>query len=1828
MGKRRKLIIAWLLILSMIAPVFPPIHRSQAADTAIEMDYNRMTIEELLDSETALTWVFTGDSITHNANWTQGMNSYSEWFEQYLYDTGRRDDSVILTAWGGSETYDFQTQETENSTKGTDNDIFNGQGSRADAGMGLEQMVLKYNPDVVFIKLGMNDGNKDQETFEKYYNQMLDDIYASGAENGKKPKIVILSPTPHSGETIYSKEEEDKDSSYRFRNYLKGIAEERGVLFCDLATAFMEEALALGADYSHTFFSDPSDGAIHPNAAGQYFLFRTLSKTLGIYDEAMPLYQLKYEDLNDAALYAEDTYIGKAAAYSNAYDSVGDAISEDDSEIDKTMPTLSQAADANLLASIDFTSKNKKKSGYFNGGSTYAEGTRVSLMDAEVCEDPLTLKEVQGLENEFSIVFRAKLEKGSNPNQPLLYLSPSGTASWTNALAVGAPCTSHECYYRVANMTVDSKSVTSKRIQLDGSTPVNAWHTIAIVQSADQFIYYVDGKAVSTKNVKLKDGCSIGTGFENATNFTAYIGSYTAASSYDSYQLKGKFDYFQLYGSALSGKQVKELAGEETDKVEWSQTVKENNVWVIAGGDQMSGYDGAVVNRSLYRHIDNILRCATCTATGVNNENCRDNRTISVAAPGRTVSELNGKYDTLVARHDHQVFLLLPEVSQVYGDNYQHSQTAVAEYKASVQELLRREKENGSIRILWTPLASREDAINAWLNDYAQAIREIAASDNSILFFDANRFMKEKMSANESLKRNWFEDDMYISPLAAVDLTYAFYCCMKTMNTGNMEVLAHNLRETTDARIFKGAYVRDYIAAEVKVSGTAVTVNTATIKAAYPKLAKLRLVLTPGPGTGNYHEKLRELSEVTEVTEQEGIYTFEAPCSNPVLAVYGEQDGKIYRFKDLAVKVTTTATLSEETADPDGAYLDSLEVVGAPAIAFEKDKTTYAVTLYQYQRNVQIRAKAQMGLQITVNGTEVKSGAYSELISVDKSVNVTVKVSGTVSGSAAEKTYTMQLARQEIPDIIITEVMTDGYYQYETIDGQTNYGDDNYDLIEIYNASGRDLDLKDYSIGYKTDYPYTNQTVSQGQWPYYFTGNDQAFQCTSAAVTTYTGINPITKYSSYWQGGSNPEPESVLFKADSTMVIWVKFTREGDSDTYGETLTYDTLRNALEAHKGTHTLTVDIDGADTAVVPGEEQLVVAEVPKGTYAESQTPRARTATADKAVKNFYLESDEVHTASSSGTARNWLFILKDSAAQAQNGAITEAGDDIISAARYVRPGRLVGGVAEGSTDKLSSVFSFDYERGMSLVKNEGYWNLFSIGKANTSDEQGYSNLTSFGAIEYWQKPLRFSDDTPAVVENRTPKEVKKGEQATVSLNVTDDTDIRYMELYVRKAGEKDFIRITRDLVLEAGVKNAGISEAITQLEYQYDLGTISGQAEYYGLVLDGNLQETRIGSKEAPEKIAIEGEKPEAPEEPEPTEEREGYFPAEVLYEKGRPVWSNSSSSTAKLGEELTATGVVYDYTGQRATSLKSVYVEDIALAPEKFDTMTVRIRSVDGTLFTRFRLYLLGKNGGALTNQTGLTVDTDNLNIDCITVGHPDEEGWITVAIDVSSLELWKNAGVIKGFNFGYVNTGVKQEIAEIEFTKAPPEAYDISDYRGGSAYTYPYKEGYVFAGWYTDEALTVPLGKNVKNGKAYAKFVDERVLSVKCQLSANVSAFDEKTNLRVLTSVDSLNYETVGFTIKVGNIRTFTPVTNKVYRTVLAVENAMETYSYDAGTAFENSESEFFMAYTLIGIPNGVFDENITAIPTWTTLDGTIVTGVVKEFTIREAIINLSGSRD
>jgi F0F1-type ATP synthase alpha subunit len=70
-----------------------------------------------------------------------------------------------------------------------------------------------------------------------------------------------------------------------------------------------------------------------------------------------------------------------------------------------------------------------------------------------------------------------------------------------------------------------------------------------------------------------------------------------------------------------------------------------------------------------------------------------------------------------LATKKYDVLLLLPEISQVYAENYAHSDNLVAEYKAAVKRLLA--ESDAKAKVLWTPLASADSVINGYLNDTA-----------------------------------------------------------------------------------------------------------------------------------------------------------------------------------------------------------------------------------------------------------------------------------------------------------------------------------------------------------------------------------------------------------------------------------------------------------------------------------------------------------------------------------------------------------------------------------------------------------------------------------------------------------------------------------------------------------------------------------------------------------------------------------------------------------------------------------------------------------------------------------------------------------------------------------------------------------------------------------------------------------------------------------------------------------------------------------------------------------------------------------------------------
>jgi len=108
-------------------------------------------IEKYLKSNKPLKWLFYGDSITHGSIYTFGHRDYTELFGERIrthLEFNRTMDIVINTAIGGNTTRDLLS--------------------------GFSWRVEQFNPDVVFLMIGMNDCSDTNDIeLEEFENNIL-----------------------------------------------------------------------------------------------------------------------------------------------------------------------------------------------------------------------------------------------------------------------------------------------------------------------------------------------------------------------------------------------------------------------------------------------------------------------------------------------------------------------------------------------------------------------------------------------------------------------------------------------------------------------------------------------------------------------------------------------------------------------------------------------------------------------------------------------------------------------------------------------------------------------------------------------------------------------------------------------------------------------------------------------------------------------------------------------------------------------------------------------------------------------------------------------------------------------------------------------------------------------------------------------------------------------------------------------------------------------------------------------------------------------------------------------------------------------------------------------------------------------------------------------------------------------------------------------------------------------------------------------------------------------------------------------------------------------
>ncbi|MEE1087043.1 MAG: cohesin domain-containing protein [Schaedlerella sp.] len=159
----------------------------------------------------------------------------------------------------------------------------------------------------------------------------------------------------------------------------------------------------------------------------------------------------------------------------------------------------------------------------------------------------------------------------------------------------------------------------------------------------------------------------------------------------------------------------------------------------------------------------------------------------------------------------------------------------------------------------------------------------------------------------------------------------------------------------------------------------------------------------------------------------------------------------------------------------------------------------------------------------------------------------------------------------------------------------------------------------------------------------------------------------------------------------------------------------------------------------------------------------------------------------------------------------------------------------------------------------------------------------------------------------------------------------------------------------------------------------------------------------------------------------------------------------------------------------------------------------------------------------------------------------------------------------------------------------------------------PMIEGYVFSGWFADAELSDVYSET--EGTAYAKFVDENVLTTKVQISL-VTESNPVRDIRFVTTVDTLHYNTVGFNIIIGE-KEIVKSSGTVYEQI-KVKDTGEILTLTPKLFSELSN--YFLTYRLNNIPEEEYDTNLKAKAFWITLDGTKVLGAEKTFNIGDVI--------
>lgn len=199
-----------------------------------------MRISEVMKKE-EITWVFTGDSITHGCLHTNGKRNFFEHLNEYIrWDKGRTKDYFINTGVSGYTTKDLLKE--------------------------IHERILRFNPQVVILMIGMNDSSSENNpditlnVFRDNLKHLISKIIESKAI-----------PIFQTSNTIL-KDPSRKDLK-KYMDIIRDVAKENNLPLVDNYLYWEENE-----DKSSKWLNDN----IHPNERGHKEIYLNIVKTLNL----------------------------------------------------------------------------------------------------------------------------------------------------------------------------------------------------------------------------------------------------------------------------------------------------------------------------------------------------------------------------------------------------------------------------------------------------------------------------------------------------------------------------------------------------------------------------------------------------------------------------------------------------------------------------------------------------------------------------------------------------------------------------------------------------------------------------------------------------------------------------------------------------------------------------------------------------------------------------------------------------------------------------------------------------------------------------------------------------------------------------------------------------------------------------------------------------------------------------------------------------------------------------------------------------------------------------------------------------------------------------------------------------------------------------------------------------------------------------------------------------------------------------------------------------------------------------------------------------------